>query len=707
MNARRSFSTLAAGLIVLLVAAAAPPGVAYPRPGRTERVNLGLGGAEANGVTFESDLSQDGRYVAFGSQASNLVAGDTNGVEDIFVYDRATVATERVSVSSAGDEGDGTSFHAGLTPDGRFVTFTSHARNLVPGDTNGVTDVFVHDRATGTTERVSVATSGAQTERRAFDPAISADGRFVAFISGSVTLDPPDTNGGCDTAAEGSSQGCDVFVHDRATGVTERVSEGPNGEQGGGPSGWNLDISADGRYVSFYSFAPNFVTSVPGDRNSYSDIFVKDRLTGNIERVSVASDGTEANAGSTESAMSDDGRFVAFTSIAPNLTPTESDPLWNDVYVHDRLTGETERVSVSSSGEEGNGNSGVGDISGDGRYVLFQSDATDLVPGDTNGARDVFVHDRLTRTTDRITVAGDGAEGDGDSFPSSITPDGRLIGFGSQASNLVTGDQNGWSDPFVRDRGPALGVGALDVAASGADLQVSGWATFAGRVHGVNDPATDGGAGARELGYEITGAELIERPELGDLLLRLSLDRLPGVRGRSRVPGIGGPATIYLLSFRVGSVSYEVGVSRTATGTSATLTRCEAACEAPVALAHGLGTTGEEVLASVPRSALGSVGPLVLADVRAAAGVNVDGVLDPLADHVNLGSITTAPASLVLGVAPAGTPEDQVAFDTAAALTDGSFSGTLDVSGLSGDVEVWARACLGGECVARSTALSL
>src|SRR5207247_1588614 len=193
------------------------------------------------------------RFLAFASDATSLVPGDTNGNTDVFVHDRQTGTTERVSVDSAGHEGNGYSQQPAISADGRFVAFTSDATNLVPGDTNGVTDVFVHDRQTGTTERVSVDSAGNQGDRRSGNslsrPAISAGGRFVAFASDATTLVPGDTNGDVD-----------VFVHDRETGTTERVGERAVERPFGvtGPS-----LSADGRFVAFASRTLLF----PGDTN--------------------------------------------------------------------------------------------------------------------------------------------------------------------------------------------------------------------------------------------------------------------------------------------------------------------------------------------------------------------------------------------------------------------------------------------------------
>ena len=327
-------------------------------------------------------------------------------------------------MDSAGNEGNSTSFDPVISANGRFVAFASYATNLVPGDTNGVADVFVHDRLTGSTERVSVDSAGNERPTASEAPAISADGRFVAFLSG------------------------DVFVHDRQTRTTERMSVDSAGN-GGDRSSSRPAISANGRFVAFDSDATNLV---PGDTNMATDVFVHDRQTGVTERVSVDSAGNQVDGPSYRPALSADGRFVAFESWAPSLVPGDTNST-NDVFVHDRQTRTTERVSVDSAGIEGNAASFNPAISADGRFVVFSSNAANLVSADTNGVADVFVRDRQTGVTERVSVDSAGNQGDGHSYPPAISADGRFVTFASRATNLVPGDTNGTTDVFVRDRG--------------------------------------------------------------------------------------------------------------------------------------------------------------------------------------------------------------------------------------------------------------
>jgi len=315
--------------VVLCLAVSVPVSLAAV----TERVSVGSAGEEGNGNSgvYGPSISADGRYVAFCSSASNLVPGDTNDREDVFVHDRLTGTTERVSVSSDGEEGNGDSgtFRPSISADGRYVAFVSCASNLVPGDTNWAWDIFVHDRLTGVTERVSVSSAGEQGDGDSGYPSISAEGRYVAFESGAYNLVPGDTN-----------WTCDIFVHDRLTGTTERVSVSSEGHEGNGNSSLPFHtadgryVNADGRYVASYSEASNLV---PGDTNGIGDVFVRDRLTGTTERVSVSSDGEEgdSNSGWWGPSISADGRYVAFQSCAYNLVPGDTKG-WEDVFVRDR-----------------------------------------------------------------------------------------------------------------------------------------------------------------------------------------------------------------------------------------------------------------------------------------------------------------------------------------------------------------------------------
>lgn len=422
--------------ILLLLTPAYPP--ATPAGSQhTELVSVDSRGIQGSGDSEVPALSADGRFVAFHSWATNLAPGDTNGVHDVFVHDRRTGRTTRVSVDTIGTQGNGQSREPSISGDGRFVAFHSAASNLVAGDTNGRFDVFVHDRWTNQTTRVSLDSGAVQGNGDSMVPSISADGRLVAFSSWASNLVPGDTNGRAD-----------AFVHDRQTGQTTRVSEDSGGLQGNGDS-FAPAISADGRFVAFHSRAANLVIA---DTNGVPDVFIHDRLGGLTTRVSVDSGGLQGNWDSYDASISRDGRFVAFESGASNLVPGDS--CCQDVFVHDRQTGQTTRVSVDSGGLQANGSSAQPSISGDGRFVAFESSASNLVPGDTNGWSDVFVHDRQTAQTSRVSLDSRGLQGNSISGEPSASADGRYVAFESSAWNLVPGDTNGYVDVFVHDGRP-------------------------------------------------------------------------------------------------------------------------------------------------------------------------------------------------------------------------------------------------------------
>jgi Tol biopolymer transport system component len=409
--------------------------LSFPPKGVTDRVSMAPDGTQGNGNSYYPSISADGCYVAFDSIATNLVSGDTNGSEDIFVEICQTGVTERASVASDGTQGNGDSGNTqiSISADGRYVVFDSIATNLVNGDTNGSWDAFVHDRQTGVTERISVASDGTQGNGASYGGSITVDGRFVAFFSEASNLVSEDTNGKSD-----------VFVHDRQTGVTERVSIATDSTQGDRDSEYP-SISADGRVVAFDSGASNLVS---GDNNLKMDVFVHDRQTGVTERLSVASDGTEGNGHSYTGEITADGHYVVFLSYASNLVSEDTNAT-RDIFVYDRQTDKTERVSVASDGTQGNDWSEHPSISADGRYVAFSSQASNLVTEDINGSSDVFAHDRQTGVTVRVSVASDGTQGNRYSEYSSISADGRNVAFNSLATNLVSGDTNECYDVFV------------------------------------------------------------------------------------------------------------------------------------------------------------------------------------------------------------------------------------------------------------------
>jgi Tol biopolymer transport system component len=423
--------------------------------GTTTLVDLSTRGKQANLYTYAAGISAHGRYVVMNSDATNLVPHDTNKRKDVFVRDRLRGKTTRVSVSSSGAQAKASSQapEGAISPDGRYVVFVSDASNLVAHDTNRADDIFVHDRVTGRTTRASVSSRGRQASGGSESPALSADGRYIAFFSSASDLVRGDTN-----------RQSDVFVHDRRTGKTVRVSVSSAGRQANFASE-EPALSADGRYVAFATAASNLV---PHDTNGLEDIFVRDRRTGKTTRVSVTSrerqaTGSPTHTGSNAALISGDGRYVAFHSDASNLVPGDTNRVF-DIFVRDRLAGETSRVSVSNTGAEANAETlGWGSISADGRYVVFGSRASNLVSDDTNDTEDAFIRDRVAHRTILASRSSSGEVGnDASGPPGGLSADNRYLAFGSWASNLVANDVSPGPDVFVRDLRGTLGAARAD-----------------------------------------------------------------------------------------------------------------------------------------------------------------------------------------------------------------------------------------------------
>jgi Tol biopolymer transport system component len=423
--------------------------------GATTRIvsvtRAGHQGGPAQG-SFDPSVSADGHLVAFDSYV-HLINSDTNGALDVWVKDLDTGKVTVVSVASNGHQGDDRSYAPHISGNGRFVAFTSDADNLVPGDTHGtgVPDAYVHDLLTGRTVRVSVSSTGAETTAgfASYAEGVSGDGRFVVFESDAPNLVPGDTN-----------NVFDVFVRDRRTKTTRRVDVTPFGLQSAGTVGAvGGSISGDGRFVAFMSDAPDLVS---GDTNGVMDVFVRDRRLHLTRRVSVSSAGVQGDGASGSTfgpggfALSASGRFVVFLSAASNLVPGDSNG-FTDVFVRDRHLHTTSRVDVNNHLKQANGNCVDNpSISADGHLVAFDSDATNLVPGDTAGHTDVFVRERAAGRTVRASVNSAGAQGNDSSsavglgaFGPSIAANGLIVAFVSNATNLVRHDANNNLDVFA------------------------------------------------------------------------------------------------------------------------------------------------------------------------------------------------------------------------------------------------------------------
>jgi parallel beta-helix repeat protein len=429
-------------------------------------VNVG-GTAAGNGPSGPGPIltSADGRFVAFVSDASDLTTiPDTNAVSDIFVRDQQTGVTTLVSVNAAGTAaGDRSSTNFSMSADGRFVAFQSEATDLVAGDSNDTTDVFVRDLQAGTTTLVSVSvfsSSSLSGNGPSFDPFISADGGVVAFNS--FATDLVNVSDGNETV--------DVFARDLGAGTTTMLSTSVGGSSAGdGPSfltsGFGertgRHLSDDGQFIVFESQATDLV---PFDSNTSIDVFVFHLDAGTKALVSVNEAGdASGNGPSITPAISADGQFVAFASDASDLTPDTDGNGTTDVFVRDLSSGATSLASVSTSGGSGNARSRAPVLSADGLVVVFESDATDLTSvGDDNGLADVFARDLESGVTTLVSVnaagtaAGNGrsqrdVETEGLVAEYGISPDGRFVTFESDAGDLVSSPATEGTNAFARD----------------------------------------------------------------------------------------------------------------------------------------------------------------------------------------------------------------------------------------------------------------
>ncbi len=429
---KRRPRALAAGAALLLAA----PALAQ----ETARISETALGGQAWDESSWASLSADGRHVAFNSAWDGFALADANGEYDVFVKDRATGAVEWISRAADGGAGNAGSSTPSISANGRHVAFSSMASNLAPLDFNGTSDIFVHDRWTGTTERITDALGlDLAANGSSYQPVISADGRFVAYTSLASNLVVGDAN---------ATQ--DVFLHDRIAGTTVRVSlNGIGGDANGGSSA--PSISANGRFVAFQSAATNLVAA---DTNGQMDVFVHDAELGGTERVSVFGAGIQLGGGSHEPSISGDGQRVAFSTTASLGLGIDFNGTF-DIAVRDRASATLIPISLTPGGTTGNGPCGRPALSGDGRYVAYDSTADDLVALDTNGGTDVF-RARVSAValgTRRMSVASDGSETFGGSTKPAITEAGQQVAFQSFANDLISGDV-GFQDVFVRNLGP-------------------------------------------------------------------------------------------------------------------------------------------------------------------------------------------------------------------------------------------------------------
>ncbi|MGF1566692.1 MAG: hypothetical protein ACFCVD_01215 [Nodosilinea sp.] len=405
-------------------------------PNQFVRASVDSASQPAQGPSTQPSMSADGRFVAFASLANDLDPMGGNGFSQVYVRDTQTGATRVISLGALGALADGDSFAPSISGDGRYIAFVSQARNLSVSDIDIADDVYVYDIQTGSLRLISVSTGGTKGNSSSVEALIANDGQSVVFTSFATNL----------VAAADTNQAGDVFLHNLATGETRRISQTAGGEQANDLAD-DPTLSADGRFMTFTSIATNLV---PGDTNGVEDVFIQDRASGVLEIISQSTAGALGNGISSvdPAALSADGRYVVFSSLASNLVAGDTNTAY-DIFRRDRVLGTTTRLSVAADGTQANGASNKPRISGDGRYVIFESLASNLVAGDTNGVADVFLHDTATGTTSLVSTDLKGTVGNGASFHGVISLDGKVLAFASAASNLVANDANGVEDVLV------------------------------------------------------------------------------------------------------------------------------------------------------------------------------------------------------------------------------------------------------------------
>lgn len=696
------------GMVVGATPADATP---FTRPTTTSEITVAPDGAPGTGApeacssaiacSAEVAVTPDGHYAAFSTVFSNLVPDDTNGVADVFVRDLWAGVTERVSVGLNGSESNGQSGGPSISDDGRYVAFESEATNLTTPDGPGI-DSFVFDRTTGQTELVGLSPSGALPNGSGTaGPHISGDGRTVAFWSGGfaddTTNDPALFGGGINFG--------NVYIRDLIEDQTELVSRTHSGQRSTSVTTYRsvVDISADGRFVAFDSRRHDLVSD---DNNTSVDVFVVDRDTGLIERVSVASDGTEGNWASYDPSISADGRYVAFFSFASNLVPTDTNQsgktanVGGDVFVHDRQTGETERVSVSSAGEEGNlGGEDFPTISPDGRYVSFMSISGNLVEGGTDQELRLYLHDRQTGQTEPASI-GPAGESISPYFasPSALSEGAGTVIFSGQNSTTPFA----WA-LYARDRG-GLVTARASTQPEGDGVRVSGTLGAVGIVVSTaTDPMGDGGV----AGTDIAGASLALRPELDDLYLEIETPDL--IAARTNFDGgayagpfaaAGLPGTVHGVSFVADGTRYEVRATRAdpaspSVSPTFSLYSCAVACSLAGQLKGGYGTTGDEITVRIPMSLMGD--PAALDSIEVFSGLGPQAGAAELSDSLSLPDAPLPAPTVEIASAPRGSTD--VSYGPLLPAIGGSFSAVVPAP--SPEQVLWVRACFAGACSAR------
>lgn len=424
---------LSVAMSVLVVSSFGLSKISATVPGTNQAIDQSTSGGIPNSYAFYSASSQDGRYIAFQSASTNLTTPSTTGSSyQIFIRDRLTSTTTLVSQSASGSQGNSYSQSPRISADGRYVVFESNASNLVGSDTNSTLDTFIRDTALGTTTRVSTSSSGSQANAGSQSADVSADGKYVVFESYATNL----------VSSPTVSSGGHIYLKNMTTGAVQLISQSSSGSIENGDSFYPR-ISCEGRTILFQSYANNLVSGDTNNPNkTISRIYTVDMLKP-VDPIYLT--GTN-NGNMAYGSISCNGNYIAFVSDASNLVGGDTNSV-TDIFVYDRIKNTFDRVSVSSTGIEGNDTSSNSpSISNDGKYVAFNSAATNLVAGDTNGYWDIFLRNRQAGTTELVSKGPLGALANGDSILPEMSSDGKYISYSSSANNLVSGFNNtNWS----------------------------------------------------------------------------------------------------------------------------------------------------------------------------------------------------------------------------------------------------------------------
>lgn len=397
----------------------------------TQLVSYAYTGTASVGHSSAASISPDGRYVVFTSWATNIIPGGAD-LNSVYLRDLKQNSNELISVSANGGQAMGN--NPSISANGNYVVFESSGYNFGPVDNNNSVDIYLRDRANHSNELISVNTNGVQANANSSNASISSDGRYVVFQSLASNLVEQDTN---------SAQ--DIFIRDRVLKTTQRVSKTYDNLQSNGHSE-NPVITPDGRYVVYDSQASNLVAG----GNSLSNVYLFDRIGSKVEFISVSSTETPGNHHSTLPSISDDGSMVAFQSYANNLDANDTNSNNSDIFLRNRRTGITQLISRSTGGGSGNDGSWAANISGDGRWVTYLSKATDLVAVDSNGRWDAFLYDAQSQANELASVSTGGAQANANSNHPRLSAGGEWLVFDTTANLATDINTNGYDNIFVR-----------------------------------------------------------------------------------------------------------------------------------------------------------------------------------------------------------------------------------------------------------------